>query len=206
VNIAARKLPPLLLPGVALAAAVVCAVLLVGRGERMVRDAQGRLDAQSRVLADAKQRFANAGAEKDIINRYLGSYRKLQDLGFVGGERRIAWVDALTAANKQAGLFGVEYQVSQQSDFPRGADLGAGGLPLKQSVMKLKMQLLHEGDLMTFFRALAAQRAGVFLMNGCQLRRAVIGPAQAALQPNLNAECEIAWLSVSETEAEAGAR
>jgi hypothetical protein len=42
-------------------------------------------------------------------------------------------------------------------------------------------------------------------MNGCQLRRTSPGTAQVAMQPNLSAECEIVWLSVSETASEAGA-
>jgi hypothetical protein len=205
VNAPRKKFPPLLLPATVLGVAFVCAALVVNHAEGLVAQAEDRLAARSRVLADARQKFTNAGAEKDIINRYLGSYRKLQDLGFVGGERRIAWVDALSVANRRAGLFGVEYQLAQQADFPRAADVGASGLPLKQSTMKLSMQLLHEGDLMTFFRALAAERAGVFLMNGCQLRRTSPGTAQVAMQPNLSAECEIVWLSVSETASEAGA-
>ena len=65
------------------------------------------------------------------------------------------------------------------------------------------MPLLHEGDLMRFFRLLANQRSGVFTLNACQIRRNAPVDA-AATQPRLGADCEVSWITVNEGEKQEG--
>lgn len=200
----ARKgLPPLALPGIVLATALIVAVLLVRYSEGLVSQAKGTLATQEQALSDARKKFSNAGAEKDIITRYLGTYQALQELGFAGGEQRINWVDSLRKANRDAGMFGVEYQIGQQGAYPLASEIGGSNLPMKHSVMRLTVPLLHEGDLMRFFRLLANQRAGVFTLNSCQIRRNAPLDA-AATQPRLGADCEVSWVTVNEDEKQEG--
>ncbi len=200
----ARKgLHPLAVPGAALAIVLIVAIVLVRYSERLVDQAKGTLSVQEQTLSDARQKFSNAGAEKDIITRYLGTYQALQELGFAGGEQRINWVDSLRKANREAGMFGVEYQIGQQVGYPLASEIGGSNLPMKHSVMKLTVPLLHEGDLMRFFRLLANQRSGVFTLNACQIRRSAPVDA-AATQPRLGAECEVSWITVNEGEKEEG--
>lgn len=200
----ARKgLPPLALPGTALAAVLIAAVVLVHYSEGLVTQAKGTLATQEQALAEARKKYSNAGAEKDIITRYLGTYQALQEIGFAGGEQRINWVDSLRKANRDAGMFGVEYQIGQQVPYPLASEIGGASLPMKHSVMKLTVPLLHEGDLMRFFRLLANQRSGVFTLNACQIRRNA--PLDApATQPRLAAECEVSWITVNEGEKQEG--
>jgi hypothetical protein len=199
VSQAPRKgLPPLALPVMALAAA-----LLVRYSERLVNQSRASLAAQKQTLSEAGKKFSNAGAEKDVIARYMGTYQALQQLGFAGGEQRINWVDSLRKANREAGMFGVEYQIGQQVVYPLASEMGANGLPMKQSIMKLSVPLLHEGDLMRFFRLLANQRSGVFTLNACQIRRNPPMDAGATL-PRLVADCEVSWITVSEGEKPEG--
>ena len=200
----ARKgLPPLALPGAMLAIVLVVAIVLVRYSEKLVTQAKGTLAAQEQTLSDARKKYSNAGAEKDIITRYLGTYQALQELGFAGGEQRINWVDGLRKANRGAGMYGVEYQIGQQVGYPLASEIGGGNLPMKHSVMKLTVPLLHEGDLMRFFHLLANQRSGVFTLNACQIRRNAPVNAAAA-QPRLGAECEVSWITVNEGEKEDG--
>lgn len=201
----ARKkgLPPLALPAIALAAVLIAAVLLVRYSERLVNQSKASLAAQQQALSDARQKYSNAGAEKDVITRYLGTYQALQQFGFAGGEQRINWVDGLRKANREAGMFGVEYQIGQQVAYPLASEIGGSGLPMKQSVMKLVVPLLHEGDLMRFFRLLANQRSGVFTLNACQVRRSAPMDAAATL-PRLVADCEVSWITVNESEKQEG--
>lgn len=202
---ARKALPPLAIPGITLVLALIVTVGLVRYSETLVAQANRGLSAQEQSLGEARKKYSNAGAEKDIITRYLGTYQALQELGFAGGEQRINWVDSLRKANREAGMFGVEYQIGQQSPYPLSSELGGGDLPMKHSVMKLTVPLLHEGDLMRFFRLLANQRAGVFTLNACQLRRSAPLDA-AATQPRLGAECEVSWITVNEDEKEGAKR
>ena len=61
--------------------------------------------------------------------------------------------------------------------------------------MRLNFQLLHEGDLMGFLTALGRQGAGFFTVNQCKLDRLNTG-GSIRFQPNLRAECDIAWITV----------
>lgn len=201
----ARKkgLPPLALPVMALLGVLIAGALLVRYAEGLVDQSRVSLAAQQKALIDARQKFSNAGAEKDVIARYLGTYQALQQLGFAGGEQRINWVDSLRKANREAAMFGVEYQIGQQVVYPLASEMGGNGLPMKQSVMKLSVPLLHEGDLMRFFHLLANQRSGVFTLNACQVRRSAPMDAAATL-PRLVADCEVSWITVSEGEKPEG--
>jgi len=204
VSEAPRKgLPPLALPVMALVGVLIAAALLVRYSERLVNQSKTSLAAQQQTLSEARQKFSNAGAEKDVIARYMGTYQALQQLGFAGGEQRINWVDSLRKANREAGMFGVEYQIGQQVVYPLASEMGGNGLPMKQSIMKLGVPLLHEGDLMRFFRLLANQRSGVFTLNACNIRRNAPMDAGVML-PRLVADCEVSWITVSEAEKPEG--
>jgi hypothetical protein len=189
------RLRRLALPGLLFAIVAVLAVGGVLYTERSVEEADVRRASQQQLLSGARARKANAGLEKDLIMRYGPVYGRLEEVGFIGAEQRLDWVDSLRTANSEGLLYGVEYQIGQQENFPAAA-LGAAGLAMHQSSMRVKLQLLHEGDLMGFFRRLAEARRGVFMITGCAMTR--IGVAASAEQPNLNAECDLSWITVED--------
>ncbi len=196
-----RSLPPLAVPLAVLAAVLVGMAMLVRYSEGIVDAAKERRTTQERALSDARMQHMNAGSEKELIQRYLPSYQALQAMGFVGAEQRLAWIDSLSAANRETGLDNLQYQIGQQDKYPLASDIGAGDLPLRQSVAKLNIPLVHEGDLMRFFRSLAAKRTGIFAINSCALRRNGGGEPSGAVS-NVSAECEIAWLTVADLDPE----
>ena len=149
---------------------------------------------QQDQLRDARTRLQKSGEEKNVIVRYLGGYQYLQQLGFVGDEQRINWLDGLRIANQEARLFGVDYQISTQQPYPYASELDPGQLALYQSVMKVTLKLLHEDDLLRFLHALAAQNVGVFAVNQCVLSRVDTG-SSIRFQPHLSADCELAWIT-----------
>lgn len=196
----AIKISALTLPVALFVVVIVASFAVVRYSEALVAESDQRLKVQRQALAAATQKHSNAGLEKQILTQFRETYDALGKVGFVGAEQRINWVDSLRAANREARLFGVEYRIGQQEAYPYTLDLAVGDLPMRQSVMKLKMPLLHEGDLMPFFRALASRSAGVFTMNTCTLTRSA-DTARPGERPNLNAECDLAWISVPEVES-----
>jgi hypothetical protein len=189
----------LLAPLTALSAALLLAVVGVLYADNLVGAAEARLAAQTRQLSQSRQRHANAGLEKDILQRFRETYDALGRIGFVGPEQRLNWVDGLREVNREARMFGIDYQIGQQEAYPGAAGLGVPELPMRQSIMRVRMPLLHEGDLMSFFRLLAARGNGVFTINACDLRRTERSPGIGA-EPTLLAECELAWITVAEPE------
>jgi hypothetical protein len=157
--------------------------------------AKRELAQQQSNLRDARARLQKARDDNLIIARYLSSYQYLQRIGFIGDEQRINWLDALRFSNQQTRLFGVNYQIGAQQPYPYASELDPGQLTLHQSVMKVTVRLLHEGDLIPFLGTLAQQRAGVFSVDQCTMERADIS-GSARNQPNVRADCELAWITL----------
>ena len=153
------------------------------------------LAQQQNQLRDARTRLHTSGDEKQIIVRYLDDYQWLQRLGFVGEEQRINWLEGLRLSNQQTQLFGIDYQIGAQQTYPYASELDPGQLVLHQSLMKITFRLLHEGDLVRFLNTLAQQGAGFFSVNQCLLER-LDTDGSMRFQPNLRAECELAWITV----------
>jgi len=186
----------------ALQAPLIILVIVLGLGAGIVYQLDQTLSATKRELAqqqaqmrEARTRLQKSGEEKELIVRYLPNYEYLQRIGFVGDEKRLNWLEGLRLSNQQAQLFGVQYQIGSQQQYPYAAELNPGQLTLHQSVMKLSFQLLHEGDLMSFLTALGKQGAGFFAVNECKLDRANAG-SSIRFQPNLRADCDIAWITL----------
>ena len=199
-----QRVSPLLLPVLVLAVVLTASFLVIRYAEALVAEASTNLASQTLALSDARLKHSNAGAEKDLIARYLGSYERLQAGGFIGGEQRINWVDGLRNANREADLYGVEYKIDAQDKLTLGSEYGAGALAVKQSPMKITVPLLHETDLMRFLRGLSAQRVGLFSLSGCVLRRTSAGTPNGN-QPNLAADCDLAWITVDDSDTKPGA-
>lgn len=188
-----NSLLKLRVPLAMLAFCAACCAPAVVFTERDLEIARQRTEQHERQLRDARLRLQKSGEEKAVILRYLPEYQALENQGFIGAEQRINWLDGLRMANSGAGLYGIEYQIGAQQPYPNQA--GTNALPFQQSLMKVKLRLLHEEDLMRFFSALNDQRVGTFALNECAIERA---DAEATLtQPSLRAECELAWITLN---------
>ncbi|MEQ1773190.1 MAG: hypothetical protein ABL891_05335 [Burkholderiales bacterium] len=161
--------------------------------------AEQQFSAQQAQLRDAQARVQKSGTEKELIIRYLPGYRQLAATGFVGDEQRINWLDALRVVNQKGELFGIDYDVSPRRPYPLAATLSPGQMSVMQSMMKLRFQLLHEGDLQRFFELLSNQNAGLFMVDQCTLKRSASAPS-IRFQPHLAAECQLSWITAQPAE------
>ena len=157
---------------------------------------QVQLDQAQAALIGIRQKSTQADQEKLLIQRYREAYEELRRSGTIGPEQRVNWLDALRAANQDAHTLGVDYQLSQQSAAP--IKLDTGSYKLQQTTMKLHIKLLHEEDLLNFLHALDNQHAGLYLLQGCNVSRSTSGVFSARFETKLNAECELAWLSLAD--------
>ncbi len=185
----------LALPLAALAVGLLACVAAIHFSRIEIDKTQRQLAAQQSLAREARMRVQKSGDEQDIIVRYQDSYRKLLQAGFVGDEQRINWLDALRVVNQKAELFGISYQITPQQPYAFASELAPEPMTVRQSVMKLRFALLHEGDLSRFFALLSQQNAGVYVPEICTMQRTP-GIATMRYQPNLIAECDISWITV----------
>lgn len=195
------------IPLLALVASLSIGAAIVSFSAKFLHQDETRLGQLKTAQAMAQQKVLKSGDEDTLIKRYSVDYQRLVRQGFIGSESRISWLDALRKTSQDMKLFGVEYTVEPQKASPAPAaqasqPSGTSGLQLRQTSMKLRLKLLHEGDLMHFFDHLAAQNVGVFSIDECNLYRlSEIAPNSAMLaarmQPNLQADCQVSWFTVS---------
>lgn len=180
---------------------VLLVVLALGGGivywtAQRSAEARQAYERERTGLDQIRQRLAQVGEEKRVMERYAPAYRQLLEQGIVGAEQRVNWIDALRSASHAVRGFGVDYQVAGQEG--AGFKVNAGGYTTQQSVMKLRLRLLHEGDLLDFLAALNAQHAGLHLLQDCELQRASAGPFTARFEPKLLAECKLTWVTLDD--------
>lgn len=192
-----KSLPnTLILPLLLLLAVLAASAAAIKYTDGEASAARTKLATQQTQLKEAQTRVQKSGSEKEMIARYLPDYRRLSELGFVGDERRINWLDALRNANQKGAMFGINYDIAAQQAYPHAAALSPGQINVRQSVMKLSFPMLHEEDLPTLLENLAEQNAGVFIIDQCTVRRTATAQVQATrFQPNMAAECQLAWIT-----------
>jgi hypothetical protein len=195
-----KDLTSLRLPAAALAISAVVAVAMVNISSNNLSRVDSELRGYETALQEARSRYQRWGEEREIIVRYLPLYQRLEQQGLVGAERRINWLEGLRLANAQAGLFGVDYQLGVRESFPLADKSSPIASRIHHSPMRLTFGLVHEGDLLRFFRALGAQQAGFFSLTGCTLDRGGRTSAPEPRQVNINAQCQLSWVTISKQE------
>lgn len=176
--------------------------LLVGGG--LVGSAWVYSDAQKKVYDEEKNRlnriFANYKTLlKDIslIEQYIRQFDDLQEIGLVGEERRLSWVEALQESNQSLKLPILAYTLTPRLQMDRPLLKSNKKIVPYSSGMTLDMGLLHEADLLKLLALLDQAEVGKFYVNNCLLQR--ITRTDQSLQtqkPNLNARCQINWVSI----------
>jgi hypothetical protein len=156
--------------------------------------ARADLQLQQTALVAAHARQQQGQTEARLIAQHIDAYHALIARGFVGAENRLAWIEAVHLANQDARLYGLTYTLSPRTAAPAAL---AGGLPLKQTRMVVKMPLLVETDLPHFLDALRARAPGLVRVNSCRLSRSTEAPPQPVNRPELDAECELLWFTVA---------
>lgn len=182
-----------------LLAALVFAVAGIIWSTRLAADAQRELHAQQVALKSAQAQLQRGKTEQQLISGHLPAYQAWAARGFVGAENRLAWLEAAQTANRSSGLYGLDYALAPRTPAPTAL---AGGLPLGMTAMTLKLPLLVETDLPRFLDALHARSNGLFRVHHCQLTRLGDAPPQAVDRPELDAECELHWFTVTPSPTE----
>ena len=141
----------------------------------------------------AKQKLQRSNTEKQLIEQYRDAYQALIARGFVGPENRLAWLEAVQQANRDARLYGLDYSLEPRTMVqPSGVNV-----PLGQTVMRIRMPMLVEDDLANFLSALQQRSTGIFRVRSCQIMRSGEGAPQPINKPELEAECELLWFTIA---------
>lgn len=187
------------IPLIILVSVFLLTVVLFALAQTYTAEQQIALQAQQSKLNAARQRYLSSGAEKATITEYLPQYQLLISKGFIGEERRIEWVEELRTQHKNHKLFNIQYSISQQAEYKPTFAANLGGFGMHRSIMKLDLDMLHEGDLLQLAESLNTKDHAPFLLHDCEVTRLNTGAAiSSQLTPNLHAQCELDWFTLHE--------
>lgn len=156
-----------------------------------------QLDLAQRTSSAAANLFNHAEAEKQEIRAYEPQFLALRQRGLIGEENRLAWIDAIRLSQEQRKLLPISYDIGPQQVLSVPLPMVMGQYQLHGSQMQLRMDLLHEMDLLNLFDDL--RQAGYFAVQECALKRSGAGGAPGtggAMAPVLSADCRLLWLTL----------
>jgi len=136
--------------------------------------------------------------QRRLVDRYHRRYQRYHDLGFIGRESRLDWIETLRTTAESLELPNVAYAIEPQlvAAAPVDSTMAADDIRVHVSRARLDMGLLHELDLLRFFDELQAAAPGLIKVDDCALTwLADTQPARSA-EPNLSAVCSIQIFSV----------
>jgi hypothetical protein len=135
--------------------------------------------------------------QRRIVDRYHRRYQTFHDLGFIGRESRLDWVETMRLALEGLDLPRMTYAIEPQQGVvaPFPSMLGGENIQIRVSNMQLEMGLMHEVDLLRFFDRLQEQAPGLIKVDRCEISNVSDASTDSA-NPNLIAKCGLQIFSV----------
>lgn len=177
------------------------AAVVVG-AKQALRFAQAASKQAETQRNDIRGKLARARDEEQEIRTKIARYQEMLTRGYITQEKRLDWVERIAQIKSARKLIEVEYEFApqapvQSSLLPEGAV--GGGYEFMSSTMKLQMQLLHESDLLGFLSDLKQSVGALLVVRRCDIERVARAPgAERATQAQLEADCEIDWITLRE--------
>ena len=153
--------------------------------------------ATSAQRAEVRTRLASANEEEREIKANLQQYQALAARGIVGEEKRLDWIDTITAIKSERRLFNVGYSIEPQKDldYP-GFAPGGGGVKFVFSRVKIELQALHEEDLLNFIDDLGKRGRSYLSVRSCDIQRMERGSGGTTLAPRLRTLCVVDLITI----------
>jgi hypothetical protein len=191
--------------GWSLAFLAICSLLgaaVVVAAKQALRSAQAAAKQAEAERKDIRGKLARAREEEQEIRTKIARYQEMLARGYVTQEQRLNWVERIAQIKAARKLIDIEYELAPQAPvqsviLPEGAV--GGGYEFMASTMKLRMQLLHEDDLLGFLSDLRQSVEALLVVRACDVERiARAAGGERATQAQLNAECGIDFITLRE--------
>lgn len=183
-------------PIIGLGVALILVGLLVNFADDYRKKNELALQTQQNNLNQARQKYQSSGLEKETIIQYLPVYNELLASGFIGEEHRIEWIETLRQIHAQHKLFSIDYSIGLQENYRPSFLPNLGNFTLHRSVMSLKLDMLHEGDLLALLDGLLMQTTP-YIVRDCEIKRPISATVNIkTIAANMQANCEIDWLTL----------
>lgn len=185
-------------------AVVAAAVLFAGMSLRHAEEAHYRqLSADHSVMQEDYDALVE---RRRIVDRYHRRYHQFSQLGFVGVEKRLDWIEILRAKTDELILPRVSYAMQPQltAIAPVASVAGGDSIEIHLSKLDLEMSLVHELDLLRFVDELQKNAPGLIRIDGCELSWQGDNRRNLTAAPNIAASCHIEIYSIVTADVRTG--
>lgn len=164
--------------------------------DRYLQETKQLQAATAAQRAEVQTRLSSANEEEREIRANLQQYQALAARGVIGDEKRLDWVDTVTAIKNERRLFNINYSVEPQRELDYPGFTPGGSVKFLASRVKMTIQLLHEDDLLNFISDLAQRSKPYVSVRSCDLQRESLGGG-TTLSPRLQANCVFDLITIS---------
>ncbi len=155
--------------------------------------------ASDRRLVEARGRVDSARRERDTLKESSDVFRSLVEHGLLQRERRLDLIELVNGLRARHQLFSLDYEIAPQRVLPLPGGRVFPSVDVLASRVKLKARALHEGDLVGFIADLSQSKQGFYPVDQCTMRRVEAAPD--ALQPHVEADCTLEWITLKDKNA-----
>lgn len=177
------------------ASIAISAVVLYSSG-KYAEKTQKDLRGAQRMLSEARNRLTAAQEDQKNMAIYADEYGTLIDRKIVGDDQRLDWMEDLEKLRRRNLVTDFRYSISPQMTYAPQPPIDSGNFDIHYSEMKLQFDLLHEEQLVNFFKALRSQIKGYYQLGGCSLQRAAGENSTTSTFTQLKADCSGGWLTL----------
>ena len=183
-----RDLKHLRLPLAACLLLILAGVACYFAADSYLQETRRLGTASSAQRAEVQARLASASEEEREIKASLQQYQALAARGMVGEEKRLDWIDIITAIKNERRLFNINYSIDPQEELNYPGFSPGGSVKFMVSRVKMNLLLLHEEDLLNFIDDLARRGKSYLSVRSCDVQREGRGGG-TTLAPRLRADC-----------------
>jgi hypothetical protein len=157
----------------------------------------------SRRLQEARARLDGARRERDSLQESADVFRTLVERGMLQGEHRLDLVELVNSLRAKYQISALDYEVAPQRPLQLAGGRSFKSVDVLASRVKLRARALHEGDLLGFIDALSRNPQGFYPVDRCAMKR-LVAPSPDSIQPRVEADCTLEWITLKEKRARAG--
>lgn len=179
----------------AIVAAAAIATASHWYGEKEKRDSAD----YGKRLREARVRVESARRERDNLQQSADVFRTLVDRGILQTESRLDVVELLNTLRVRYQLI-LDYEIAPQRPLALPGGRVFQSVDVLSSRVKIKARALHEGDMLAFIDALESSARGFYPVDRCAMRRVDV-PDPDSLQPRVEAECTLEWITLKDKHA-----
>lgn len=150
---------------------------------------------------DIQSKLARARDEQQELRDKIDRFQALKARGYIGAEQRLDWIETIARIRAARRIFKLDYEFAPQRPVDAGILPGgasAGGFEIMASQMQLQLQLLHEGELLTFLAELRDTVEALVQVRSCAIERIPPSNTDRGNNAQLKADCTLEWITLRE--------